>query len=164
MFFLLLSCIFYVFLSYYLSLEPCRDPDLCKHFTANQPDTSPCSQCVSGHLWGEVINVVTVCAAVPGGGEDGVCMCVSSGYVCGVDEVTGFSVQLVAFACICLFFTVYTWVCACAKSTDSQTVHRTNGQASALIVSGHIRKQMPGRTTMHANFFKVTMPQWLAFV
>lgn len=145
---------FYIIFPY---TEPCRDPDLCKHFAANQPDTAPCSQCVSGHLRGEVANAVTVCgcvcecvlASVPGG-EDGVCMCVSPGYVSGVDEVTG--VQLVACACICLCFTVYTCVCACAKSIDSQTVHGTHGQASSMRVSEHRMKQMPERTAMNANF------------
>lgn len=54
-----------------LCTEPCRDPDLCKYLAANQPDASPCSQCVTGHLWGEVTNVVTerACAYV--------CVCAS---------------------------------------------------------------------------------------
>lgn len=106
--------VFLLKLSFYivfLSIEPRRDPNLCKHFKANQPDAPPCSQCVSWHLRGEVTNAVIVCVcecAWPSLGEKMVFACVS-----GVDEVTGFSVQLVACDCICVF--VYVCECMCRK-------------------------------------------------
>lgn len=141
--------------------EPRRDPDLCKHFAANQPDTSPCSQCVSGHLRGEVTVFVCarmcvfvcVCVLPPPGEEDGVCMCVSPCYVSGLDEVTGFRVQLVA--CVCTSVLLYIRVCVHVwkAKTDSPAVLEhtwTRQQFESVRVT---MKQMPGRTTVHTNFW-----------
>lgn len=92
----LISCVSLFILSSYT--EPCRDPDLCQHFETNQPDTSPDSQCVAGHSWGENTNVVTMFVFVPRREQD-VCISVIPCYVCGVDEVSSLSAQLLV--CIC---------------------------------------------------------------
>lgn len=139
-FLLLQLCILFYFTPFYfypifLHTEPCRDPDLCKHFAANQPDTSPCSQCVSGYLWGEITNVVSVCV-LQSLGEKMVFACVSALAMClGMMRLLGSlsnSLPMPAFVCV-----FYTSVCACTNSPDSEIFI---GQASSLRVSWHIIK------------------------
>lgn len=76
------------------------------------------SQCPSVHVCAHA----RVC--VPEGG-DGVCLCVSFGYVSGADEVSGPSLRLAACACIhlVLLFTPVS-VCSSEKRLHFDTVRR----------------------------------------
>lgn len=116
--------VFLLKLSFYivfLSIEPRRDPNLCKHFKANQPDAPPCSQCVSWHLRGEVTNAVIVCVcecAWPSLGEKMVFACVPAPATClGLMRLlASLSHWLPGTASVFL----YTCVSACAESTGER--------------------------------------------